>query len=145
MVSESRQATVYWCNHSTPENTALGEWWKDLTHKAFVKEFDFDKIMNAFGDKFETPNGHKLVQTQYSKAEEYQGPLEIISLGQNSFNDLAFDQFISLCSMPMLSFSNRPRLPAPIYWADLISKLDTTKWAKAVGRGFKLSAPKHTS
>ncbi|MFC1688217.1 hypothetical protein ACFL07_00980 [Pseudomonadota bacterium] len=94
-----------------------------------------------FGDVFSLPNGHHLIQTQSSSARENKNPLKIISLDQNNFDDVAFSRFLSLCSMPLLSLNNRPRLPAPIYWADLISKLDTTKWAKAVGRGFKLAAP----
>jgi hypothetical protein len=29
-------------------------------------------------------------------------------------------------------------LPAPIYWADLVSKLSRFGWPKAIGRGFRV-------
>jgi hypothetical protein len=31
-----------------------------------------------------------------------------------------------------------PRLPAPIYWAHLVSKLSADGWPKAIGRGFRV-------
>ena len=48
----TRQATVYWCNQEPPTGTRLESWWNNLPHKQHVEEYDFDKIMNIFGDKF---------------------------------------------------------------------------------------------
>ena len=94
-----------------------------------------------FGDVYQLPGGDSLVQTQSPNVNEYRGPLKVVRIGEMGLDLESVDEFLGLCVMPMLSLNNRPRLPAPIYWADLISKLDTTKWAKAVGRGFKLPAP----
>lgn len=96
-----------------------------------------------FGDYFRLPNGNYLLQTQHSnKEKDYHGPLKLISLHEDEINYESIHSFFSLCCMPLLSLTNMPRLPAPIYWADLISKLDETKWAKAIGRGFNLTYPK---
>jgi len=71
--SVSRQATVYWCNQESPENTKLENWWNKLAHKQHVEEFDFDKIMYSFGDKFklDTPNFQTFasrLQAQYDES-----------------------------------------------------------------------------
>ncbi|MCB4762761.1 MAG: tetratricopeptide repeat protein [Sulfurovum sp.] len=70
--SVSRQGMVYWCNKETPEKTELEEWWNSLPHKQHVEEFDFDKIMNAFGDKFKlkAPNFNKFATQLKSQYDE---------------------------------------------------------------------------
>ncbi|MCB4781415.1 MAG: tetratricopeptide repeat protein, partial [Sulfurovum sp.] len=70
--SVSRQAMVYWCNKETPEKTELEEWWNSLPHKQHVEEFDFDKIMNAFGDKFKlkAPDFNKFATQLKSQYDE---------------------------------------------------------------------------
>ncbi|MCB4773630.1 MAG: tetratricopeptide repeat protein, partial [Sulfurovum sp.] len=70
--SVSRQAMVYWCNKETPEKTELEEWWNSLPYKQHVEEFDFDKIMNAFGDKFklEAPDFNKFATQLKSQYDE---------------------------------------------------------------------------
>ncbi|MCB4784619.1 MAG: tetratricopeptide repeat protein, partial [Sulfurovum sp.] len=70
--SVSRQGMVYWCNKETPEKTELEEWWNSLPYKQHVEEFDFDKIMNAFGDKFklEAPDFNKFATQLKSQYDE---------------------------------------------------------------------------
>ena len=46
-------AQVYWLNGSPPENTELDNWWDKLDFKTFVDEYDFDKIMDEIGTKFD--------------------------------------------------------------------------------------------
>jgi NAD-dependent SIR2 family protein deacetylase len=67
--SVPRQGKVYWCNKNTPEETELKEWWEKLEYKEHVEEFDFDKIMNMIGEKFEldTPDFEGFARTLKSK------------------------------------------------------------------------------
>ncbi len=46
-------AQVYWLNGTPPEKTKLNNWWDKLSFKTFVNEYDFDKIMDELGSKFE--------------------------------------------------------------------------------------------
>ena len=90
------------------------------------------------GDSFTLPDDSLAVQSQNYRSGGYPGPLKLMKISGDAISDDDLQEFIALLVLPTLSLTNTPRLPVPIYWADLISKLDAAKWAKAVGRGFGL-------
>ena len=44
---------VYWFGTNQPTTTEIGTWWENTTCKTFVKERDFDIIMNLIKSKFD--------------------------------------------------------------------------------------------
>jgi len=55
---------VYWFGSNQPKEVALGKWWKKSKTKAYIKERDFDRIMNTLQAKFEIkkPNFRKIAK-----------------------------------------------------------------------------------
>ncbi|MDB2405418.1 tetratricopeptide repeat protein, partial [Arcobacteraceae bacterium] len=43
---------VYWLNASEPNEVSLTSWWKNISTKTFINEYDFDKVMNVIKAKF---------------------------------------------------------------------------------------------
>ena len=67
---------VYWCNRSVPKGVPLESWWNKLGYekKAWVKEYDFDKIMDYIKSKFELddPNFEELKHKLQHSYDTYQ-------------------------------------------------------------------------
>lgn len=66
---------VYWLNSTEPADVAVKDWWSKLANKTFIKEYDFDKIMNLIKSKFNLlkPDFNKRakeLQNSYEKALE---------------------------------------------------------------------------
>jgi hypothetical protein len=92
----------------------------------------------SFGDTVTYPDHSVLVQTIEQKPSDYRRPLRIRSVSGRTVSEEALLDLLSLCKAPTLGLYNHSRLPADIYWADLVSKLTRTGWIKGVGRGFNL-------
>ncbi len=106
--------------------------------KAILYRSVGNKAISAeFGDKYLLPHKGELVQTLKNNSQ-YSFPLKLNCISGRTIKDSVMNDFLGLCMTPQLGLSNRSRLPAPVYWADLISKLDAQKWAKSIGRGFYL-------
>ena len=112
--SVTRQATVYWCNQKPPTGTKLESWWEKLPHKQHVEEFDFDKIMNIFGDTFalKTPDFASFANTlksQYDaslsketeEAIEDKDIEELNSLSAQSWRAGEYDKALELATKAM--------------------------------------------
>ena len=94
-----------------------------------------------FGDALLYPDGRALLQTSSNKGTATQWKMPIrISTEFRTEIEKAVTLTSLLCRQPALGVFHQPRLPAPIYWADLISKTTTEGWPKVVGRGLGLES-----
>jgi hypothetical protein len=89
-----------------------------------------------FGDALLDGQGDVLLQTAPQNARDYLHPVRLSTSG-GCTEELAA-AFLHQHAMPGLSLFHMSRLPGTLYFADLISKLTTDGWPKAIGRGFRL-------
>ena len=94
-----------------------------------------------FGDALRYPDGRILLQTSSNRdtASGWKMPIQLRT-ERSEHVHRAVSLCLLLCRQPALGLYAQPRLPAPIYWADLISKTTATGWPKVVGRGLGLNA-----
>ena len=90
----SRIDQVYWLNSSEPKNVKLSEWWKHLSGKTYINEYDFDKIMNVIKSKFtiKAPDFNELAR-KLQDSYDYAIKEEIEDIEQID-NKTALDYFI---------------------------------------------------
>lgn len=94
-----------------------------------------------FGDALLYPDGRALLQTSSNKGTASQWKMPIrISTERRDQIERAVALTSLLCRQPALGVWQQPRLPSPIYWADLISKTTSEGWPKVVGRGLGLES-----
>ncbi|NKI35128.1 hypothetical protein HFP89_08110 [Wenzhouxiangella sp. XN79A] len=94
-----------------------------------------------FGDALIYPDSRLLLQTS-SNRDTVSGWKMPIRIGVNDPNLISRATSLTtlLCRQPALGVFHQPRLPAPVYWADLISKTTADGWPKVVGRGLGLES-----
>lgn len=94
-----------------------------------------------FGDALRYPDGRVLLQTSSntSNAKAWKLPVRL-SVEQPNQVERAVRLTTMLCRQPALGVYSQPRLPVPIYWADLVSKTTSAGWPKVVGRGLGLES-----
>jgi hypothetical protein len=85
-----------------------------------------------FGDALRYPDGSVLLQTIETKSD-YRRPIRVKTPKDSMVADI-----IALCKQPITGFMHPNRLPAPLYWADLVSKKEKGGWLKVVGRSWNL-------
>lgn len=88
------------------------------------------------GDCVVDPHGEFLLQTINQNINDYIRPLRLRVHSEEALE--VATQFYQHQAMPGLSLFNSSRLPGTLYYADLISKLNTSGWPKVVGRGLNL-------
>lgn len=94
-----------------------------------------------FGDALRYPDGRVLMQTSSNREGQSSWKMPIrLSTQEKEHAEQAVSLTRLLCRQPALGVYSQPRLPSPVYWADLISKTNSTGWPKAVGRGLNLEA-----
>lgn len=101
----------YWLNNEEPKNVKLTKWWNDTKVKTFVKEYDFDKILNVMKSKFDIQspdfnNIMKKLQNSYDNAlqdeikelqeinEEDKTELDFLLLGNTYVNQKEYKSSI---------------------------------------------------
>ncbi|MDZ7790376.1 MAG: hypothetical protein U5L08_07785 [Xanthomonadales bacterium] len=92
-----------------------------------------------FGDALLYPDGRALLQSSSNNGttSQWKMPLRLSTEHRDQIEH-AIHLTTILCRQPALGVWQQPRLPAPIYWADLISKTTSEGWPKVVGRGLGL-------
>ena len=100
------------------------------------KETD-GRIQSAdFGDGVFDDHGELLLQTVPQKADDYIHPVRLTMNGGDAI-ELA-TAYLHQHAIPGLSLFHMSRLPGTLYFADLVSKLSSDGWPKAIGRGFQI-------
>jgi hypothetical protein len=89
-----------------------------------------------FGDAVLDEHGELLLQTVRQNIGDYVHPVRLAIQGGDAVG-LA-TAFLHQQAVPPLSLFHMSRLPGALYFADLVSKLTSDGWPKAVGRGFKV-------
>jgi len=94
-----------------------------------------------FGDALLYPDGRVLLQTSSNRdvSSSWKMPIRIGAEHQKQVERAVYLTVI-LCRQPALGIYHQPRLPSPVYWADLISKTTSEGWPKVVGRGLALES-----
>lgn len=94
-----------------------------------------------FGDGLIYPDGRVLLQTSSNRdvSSSWKMPIRI-SVEYREQIERAVYLTVLLCRQPALGVYQQPRLPSPVYWADLISKTTSEGWPKVVGRGLVLES-----
>jgi len=94
-----------------------------------------------FGDALLYPDGRVLLQTSSNRdvGSNWKMPIRI-SVEHREQIERAVYLTVLLCRQPALGVYQQPRLPSPVYWADLISKTTSDGWPKVVGRGLGLES-----
>lgn len=87
-----------------------------------------------YGDAVTLKDGRCYIQS-FMDAKRYSVPLRVGGTEGNS----DIDGLIALCAMPSLARFQTARLPAPLYWSDLASKLSGEKKRRALGFGWQLT------
>lgn len=90
----------------------------------------------TFGDAVIDEHGDVLLQTVRQNVRDYVHPVRLTTQGGDTI-DLA-TAFLHQQAVPSISLFHMPRLPGALYFADLVSKLSSDGWPKAIGRGFKV-------
>lgn len=107
--------------------------------KAILWRLDGDEIRPAeFGDAVLDDHGDVLLQTVSQDVRDYIHPVRLTGSG-NRVDEMA-TAFLHQHAMPGLSLFHMSRLPGTLYLADLISKMTSDGWSKAIGRGFRLAS-----
>jgi hypothetical protein len=88
------------------------------------------------GDCVIDPHGEILLQTMVSKTRNYIRPLRLEVHGSDKIEIAT--TFFQHQAFPGLSLTSSSKLPGSLYFADLVSKLTESGWAKAIGRGWGL-------
>lgn len=89
-----------------------------------------------FGDAVMDEHGEVLLQTMPQDERDYVHPLRLLINGGRA--EEMTTAFLHQHAMPGLSLFRMSRLPGTLYLADLISKLTSDGWPKAIGRGLQL-------
>jgi hypothetical protein len=89
-----------------------------------------------FGDAVVDEHGEVLLQTVPQDVRDYRHPIRLTVSGGDP--DGMTTAFLHQQAMPGLSLFHMSRLPGALYFADLVSKLTSDGWPKAVGRGFRV-------
>ena len=94
-----------------------------------------------FGDALRYPDDRVLLQTSSNRdvTSSWKMPIRV-STETSGHLTRAISLTTLLCRQPALGVYHQPRLPSPIYWADLISKTTAEGWPKVVGRGLGLES-----
>ncbi|SEA22656.1 hypothetical protein [Marinobacterium iners] len=106
---------------------------------AVIYEEDNGRVAVAStGAYLEYPDGAVLLQSAVgSSSKDYIRPIHLssrtVSLSSEVISDLQ-----ALVELPSLSSMHPIRLPLPVYWADLASKLNSSDWVRVLGNGWKL-------
>ena len=87
-----------------------------------------------YGDAVTLHDGRRYIQS-FMDFKRYSGPLRVGGIEGNS----DVDALVALCAMPSLARFQTARLPAPLYWSDLASKLSGEKKKRAQGFGWRLT------
>lgn len=120
---------------ATAERRALIEVKK--SPRAILWRLDGDEIRPAeFGDAVLDEHGDVLLQTVAQDARDYIHPVRLSGSGDRV--DEMARAFLHQHAMPGLSLFHMSRLPGTLYLADLVSKMSSDGWPKAIGRGFRL-------
>jgi len=89
------------------------------------------------GTYFRYPDGSVLLQSAINPHnKDYVRPLRISSL--KPLSDEVVIDMQGLVLLPPTTMTHSIRLPFPLYWADLASKLNGSDWAKVLGNGWSL-------
>jgi hypothetical protein len=116
------------------ENRSLVEAKK--SPKAILWRTDGNNILPAeFGDALVDAHGDVLLQTVPQNVKDYIHP---VRLATRDDLELMTTAFLHQHAIPGLSLFHMSRLPGTLYLADLVSKLTSDGWPKAIGRGFRL-------
>ena len=92
-----------------------------------------------YGDALVHPRAGVLLQSNSVKESEYGPPIWVRSVhGKSSISDVA-QSVLNLTAVPGQLY-NPPRLPAPLYWADAVSKLTSKDWTSVIGRGLGIQS-----
>lgn len=89
-----------------------------------------------FGDAVIDEHDEVLLQTVPQEIHDYIHPVRLALQGGDAVT-LA-TTFLHQHAIPGLSLFRMSRLPGALYFADLVSKLTSDGWPKAVGRGFNI-------
>lgn len=83
------------------------------------------------------PDGSILLQSAMNPyTKDYTRPIRLTSL--HALTDEIISDLQGLALLPSTTMSHSIRLPLPLYWADLASKLNNGDWAKVLGNGWSL-------
>lgn len=105
--------------------------------KAILWRLDGDEVRPAeFGDAVLDEHGDILLQTVSQDVRDYAHPVRLSGSG-NRVEEMAV-AFLHQHAIPGLSLFHMSRLPGTLYLADLISKMTSDGWPKAIGRGYRL-------
>lgn len=91
---------------------------------------------SLFGDAVVDEHGNVLIQTVPQDARDYRHPVRLTVWGGDTAE--VAEAFLHQQAVPGLSLFHMSRLPGALYFADLVSKLTSDGWPKAVGRGFRV-------
>jgi hypothetical protein len=89
-----------------------------------------------FGDAVIDDHDEVLLQTVPQDPRDYIHPVRLALQGEDAIQ--LTTAFLHQHAIPGLSLFRMSRLPGALYFADLVSKLTTDGWPKAVGRGFNI-------
>lgn len=89
-----------------------------------------------FGDAVVDEHGEVLIQTVPQDVRDYRHPVRLTVSGGDTVEMTT--TFLHQQAVPGLSLFHMSRLPGALYFADLVSKLTSDGWPKAVGRGFRV-------
>lgn len=92
-----------------------------------------------YGDALVHPRSGVLIQSNAMKEPEYGPPIWVRSVLGNIALKEAAQSILNLTAIPGQLY-NPPRLPAPLYWADAVSKLTSKDWTSVIGRGFRVQS-----
>ncbi len=90
------------------------------------------------GTYLEYPDGSVLLQSAIGSAtKDYVRPIQLSSRSM-ALSSAVLSDIQALVELPSLSSMHSIRLPLPVYWADLASKLNSSDWVRVLGNGWKL-------
>lgn len=92
------------------------------------------EIPAEFGDAVIDEHDEVLLQTMPQNPRDYAHPVRLALHGGDAIG--LSTAFLHQHAMPGLSLFRMSRLPGALYFADLVSKLSSDGWPKAIGRGF---------
>lgn len=120
------------------EGRLLWEVKKSPTALLFRGEMQTPKSAQ-FPDAVIDPHGEVLLQTLTQGDGDCIHPVRIALSGNSATIQHCLPALLTHCAAPMLSMYQQSRLPGPVYWADLASKLDRAGWSQVIGRGCGLA------
>jgi hypothetical protein len=106
--------------------------------RALLWRLDGEKILPAeYGDAVLDEHGDVLLQTMPQDVFDYVHPVRLsTACGRAEEMSVAF---LHQYAIPGPSLFHTSRLPGTLYFADLISKMTSDGWPKAIGRGYRIS------